>query len=163
MNNTKLFFGGVPVAPDVSKLIEHFGITKPGDHIPHEQVETALGLDRKKNRYRTVTRAWCNALWEQYNVRQIVRHGGFETLTPEKRMDYAEYQGIKGVRRLNQAVKEVVTTPVSELSEHQQRRHTNLLATNVKALSGAKEAQKEYGRALAADNVERLPHRPLPE
>lgn len=163
MNTAKMFFGGVPVAPDVSRLIEHFGITKPGDHIPHEQVETVLGLDRKKNRYRTVTKAWCDALWEQHNVRQIVRDGGFETLTPEQRMDYGEYQRTKGVRRMTQAVKEIITTPTNELDDRQQRRHTNLLATTVKALGGAKEAQKEYGRALAADNVERLPHRPLAE
>jgi len=162
MNTTKMFFGGVPVAPDVKKLLDHFGIPTPG-FIAHEEVEPVLGVGRNQSRYRTVTRAWCDALWDKHNVRQIGCPGGFKTLMPEERLDYGEYQRTKGVRRFEQAVKEVVTTPVSELDDQQKRRHTNLLSTTFKALSAAKEAQKEYGRALASGNFERLPQRPMPK
>lgn len=143
-----LYFGGVPVAPDVDLLIKALGSPSPGDDIDHEKIEEILGLKRAAHRYRTVTQRWMATLWDDRNVRVVGRRGGFRCLLPHERLDQSERQRTKGARRLAQAVKEAITTPPEQLASHEVLRREQLMRTNALALIGVKNAQSDYGESL---------------
>jgi hypothetical protein len=54
------FFGGVPTDPDIKRLRDHFPDSQmqEGAQFPYADVEEVLGVDRKSNRFRTVTTRW---------------------------------------------------------------------------------------------------------
>lgn len=156
MSSANMHFAGIPVAPDVKLLMDHFGQPEVGTEIEHEAVEAVLCLPRKSGRYRTVVSRWMRTLWDQFNIRVVGIRGGFRVLTATERLDQSEHQRVKGVRRLTQAVKEVVTAPVAELPPEQITRRDHLARTNVLALAAVKDIQRDYGRALTH------PPEPLP-
>ena len=87
------FFGGLPTAMDVRRLNEIFNNLTEGEEITHEQIEQAIGQDRKSHRYRTVTIAWRRHLLTEKNIEVGAVPGlGFRVLTPSERMS----GGIKG-------------------------------------------------------------------
>ncbi len=152
-----LFLGGVPVAPDVAKLLERFGTPAPGTIIEHAQVTEALGLKHGSSRYHTVTDRWMRLLWEERNVRVVGRAGiGFECLTPSGRLDQGVRQMRKAARRAEQAVKEAATTPESELAPPERHRRDHLLRATLLQLQASKDAQRQYAKALPPP-VRRLP------
>lgn len=145
-----MYFGGVPVEPDVKLLLDHLGVPEAGTDISHEEVERALGISRTKNRYRTVTWAWRQRLQDDKNVVVLQVPDGFHALTAVERLGEAERQGRKGTRRIVQAVKVVVSTPVNELPERELPRHTHLMRASVMKLKALRDHDRAYGLALKA-------------
>jgi len=92
---TKVYFGGVPTDGDVRNLMDHFGQPKPGDEIPHEEVEAVLHSTREASRYRTVTTAWRKKMLREHNVDLSALPGvGFRCLTDAERVA----AGVSGVQ-----------------------------------------------------------------
>lgn len=162
MDKQKLFFGGVPTAPDVKRLLEHFGSPQPR-LITHEDVEAVLGITRHTSRYRSVTGAWRKLLEQEHNILVSGAPGGFQILTSPERIDHAMHQRTKGVRRLVRAMKEIVTVPVHELDDRDKHRHMQVQVTTFKALGAAKDAQRECTQAIKSFTPEQLPQRPTPK
>lgn len=153
----EIFRGGVPVAPDVNRLLEAFGTPTVGTLIEHERVAEILGLRPGSHRYHTVTERWMAQLWDERNVRVVCRRGiGFEVLTASGRLDQGVRQMRKAARRAEQAVKETVTVPEAELSAAERQRRDHLLHANVLLLQAAKDAQRQYAKALPKPS-ERMP------
>jgi hypothetical protein len=144
----KTFRGGIPVAPDVKMLMDHFGTPEPGTTIGHDQVEQVLGLRCEQHRYRTVVARWMRELWDDRNVRIVGIRGGFLVCTSEERLKQGERQCTKGARRISQSIKEVATTPVSDLTPEQVYRRDHLMKMSVMAYAAVKDAQRQYGLSL---------------
>lgn len=84
---SRLFRGGVPLSPDVERLMQHFGDVAVGQVIEHAQLESVLGTHRRSARYRSVLTAFRKKMLQ---LRQRVLDGrcvpgvGLKCLTDEQ-------------------------------------------------------------------------------
>jgi hypothetical protein len=149
MSEQKLVRGGAPVAPDVELLLRELGLPEPGP-IPHERLERALGVKRSEARYKTVTWAWRERLWNEHNVRVVgLRDGsGFACIVGDERLVQSERQRAKARRRVMQSMKEAVTTPEEELDAAGKLRREHLVLSGARLVAGHSTAQLEYREAL---------------
>ncbi len=133
--NGKVFFGGMPIKPDVDRLLSVFSKITHGDVIKHEDVARVIGQPYKSNRYRGVVAAWINSVRTQTAMQIVGEFGvGFRVLTHDEASKRGD-KYLKHIRRtaykgsvLNDAVD---TNQLSEQgkSQHQiRRRHLHLLA-----------------------------------
>lgn len=102
-------FGGAPVKPDVSKLVEKFGDQpKEGTQITHSEITAVIGVFHGSRRYQTVTTAWRDHILKTSSVEIAPLRGvGFEVLDAKNRIA----SGIKGIhsgaRKQSRAVSRV--------------------------------------------------------
>lgn len=62
------FNEGLPTRPDVDLLLKTWPEPKVGDRFPYEVIEQLLNLDRRDNRFRTVTTNWRKRMHESMGV-----------------------------------------------------------------------------------------------
>lgn len=85
---SELYFGGVPVEPDVKKLLKVYPTLNVGDVIRHSEIEEHLGVKYRSSRYRTVTDAWRKRMFCDQNILLGAVSGvGFKVLSPDERLD----------------------------------------------------------------------------
>ena len=58
------FSEGLPTRPDVDLLLKTWPEPKVGDRFAYEVIEQLLNLDRRDNRFRTVTTNWRKRMHE---------------------------------------------------------------------------------------------------
>lgn len=105
---TKIFFGGVPTDADVRKLEDAFGVPEIGTEIPHEDVESVLGLNRKQSRYITVTGAWRKRMATTHNVEiAAIPKVGFKCLSDKERIEFGMKGFQSGMRKQGRSVRKV--------------------------------------------------------
>lgn len=62
------FDEGLPTRPDVDLLLKTWPDPKVGERFPYDSIEGLLNLDRRDNRFRTVTTRWRARMYEQFGV-----------------------------------------------------------------------------------------------
>lgn len=156
-NNGRVFRGGVPIRPDVERLMKATGELRPGDLVPHSTIETAIGAARRSNRYNGVVASWRKRLFREKAIK-LAPEGddGFRVLTQEE----ANSVYINGIDKINRASYRVAvgfdsidTTQLSEQGKQKHqigRRHAYLLTDM------ARTARREIGNA-APSAVSALP------
>ena len=81
-DKSKLYFGGMPTDIEVRKLNEKFPAKdlREGDVITHDDIEDVTGLNRRINRYRTVTRRWRKLLERDHGIITGCKPEGFKVM-----------------------------------------------------------------------------------
>lgn len=84
MSEGKLFFGGVPVGPDVEKLRKAIK-AEAGLVIRHSDIAKVISEDPKASRYRTIIASWRKTVEREQFLRIEAEVGiGYRVLTPEQ-------------------------------------------------------------------------------
>ena len=114
-----LFFGGIPLAPDVKKLEEAFGVPEEDLHISWDEMETVLGMERKSNRFKSVWAAWSKQLFAEHNVvmKSIGNGQGVKALIPDDRIKLSVNWLEQSAKRIRRAIKVADQTDDHRLSD----------------------------------------------
>lgn len=80
-----VFRGGVPIRPDVERIMKEHGELRHGDLVPHSMIENVIGVKRGSNRYQTVVASWRKRLFRELAL-QFSPEGdnGYRVMTPEQ-------------------------------------------------------------------------------
>lgn len=139
MADAKLFFGGVPTAPDVDKLNEAFpDLVRNGRILTHQEIEVASGLVYGTNRYQTVVQAWRKRLAKKGIILsgRKAKGKGYAVLTGDQIVDYAQEKIQHAGRKVKHAVIAVSHVPDNELSTERRRYRDQLIAQAASLLQG---------------------------
>ena len=131
MNDARLFFGGIPTAPDVKKLEDRFGILKAGTLISHAELSSCIGVPWKSTRYRSVVESWRKKLMREHNIDTGAEPSvGIRILTGPERIAASEADFGSAVKKTRKAVKRIVPIPDEGLSEIEKktRDHVRMIA-----------------------------------
>lgn len=65
-----LFFGGVPVAPDIRRIVKAYPVESltPGKVIPYKDIEGIIEVNARHSRFRTVTNSWRRQMEKDHGV-----------------------------------------------------------------------------------------------
>lgn len=127
----KLFFGGLPTASDVAKLMA-LDVTA-GQSVSYADVSDLIGVDPKSNRFGTVADAWIRAMFRERNIEVVRRGGAFVALEPRERISESSKRMTRIGRAAGRAAVKVVAIDARELSEDEQRR-LDLMRREIAAL-----------------------------
>lgn len=132
MDRSKLFFGGVPTAPDVKKLEDRFGIPSASSTVTHEDIAGCIGSPWKSARYGSVMGSWRKKLMREHNVDTVVVPGvGVKFLTGSERINVSESDFGSAVRKTRKAANRIMVVPDDGLSdiEKKKRDHVCVIAS----------------------------------
>lgn len=127
-----MYFGGVPTAIEVDKLLKTYSTVEVGRIITHEEIEALVGVERARNlsRYHTITTRFAAKIFRQYNVRLLSLRGvGYRVLSPNERVDLSIDSAGSAVRHLGRALRDVVSAPRIEMNETEKQRADHVQAT----------------------------------
>ena len=126
MSESKLFFGGVPVGPDVDLLERTFPDLKHEQVLTHDELSAIIGYSRPSPRYWSVMKAWKDRLFEYRKIEMItVRSVGYRVMTSPER---ADHHVAKAYSKIKEVVKEsnmIAAVPRDELPRHVQEKADN--------------------------------------
>ena len=145
MAKSRVFFGGVPTAPEVRLLREKYGVPPEGIVIPQEEVESLIGCPRTSHRYRTITNAWRKGLYRETLGACFIglQEGSFLTLPPQGRVDRAWRKTKSGFKGFRNAVSLLTTTERSRLTEEGRREADHAQLVCSRALEAARVLAKQ--------------------
>lgn len=113
---------GIPTEADVRKLVDKFGTPEPGTIISWDKIETALGIKKESNRFRTVVVSWRKQLWNQHNCLMSAKRGeGLECLDPRGRVANSAGSYKSGLRKIGRASRIVERTNTEGLTPDDRR------------------------------------------
>lgn len=126
VTESKVYFRGLPVAPDIERLNKALGQPAEGDLIPYETIEEIIGCMRNTFRFKTVTHSWRSELLRDHNIEVGVERGiGFVALTPtlrvksgSKRVEHGLRGVFRGGKRLHLIDDSRLTGPEREIKTH---------------------------------------------
>jgi hypothetical protein len=156
----KMFFGGVPVDPEVKMLRSHFGVPVHGQVIAHEDCETVLGLDRKSSRYKTVIHAWRSSLKRSDNIEFIALPGeGFRVLFDDERVEVHISGVSRGIRKIDRSARSLASVPRDGSPGEDVHLHARIAIRpgTARAFSGCRLAAHGIGRGLSHAHIEATP------
>lgn len=158
---SKLFFGGIPTAPDVKKLREAFPKIEEGTDFTHEQIQAVIGLHPKSTRYRCVTLAWRKEMLNEHNVEiAAVATIGFRALAGPERLD-TNVRGFKqGARKQGKHLRRVGMVRAETLSQIEQDKQQHVMRLGAAVLAQAASMMKEIEPPRAQQQISQ--QRPLP-
>jgi len=139
----QLYFRGIPVAPDVRKLIEAFGKPKEGVPIPYPEVESVLGYSKESHRFKTVTTSWRAELLRDQNIEIGCDPGnGFVALTPSERVKEGSSKVQKGLRSVVRGGKRlhVIDDRRLDPTEQATRQHRIQMAAHIQQAAATAKA-----------------------
>lgn len=126
MTRANVFFGGVPVQPDVKRLLDHFGRPVAGQRFPYEEICNVLQLDRSRTRWTTVTNAWRKTVYSLYNVLiGCVPGEAFIALNESERLSAGVGKYKSGIRCVRKAYVTVSGCDSAKLSEEEKNRQVH--------------------------------------
>ncbi len=99
--NDVLYFGGVPTAPDVAKIMNAIGVPAEGDTIEWVRLESITGCTRDSSRYASIVHAWRRKLWTENNLLLIAVAGvGLKVANPAERIEAASKKAKHGKKAI---------------------------------------------------------------
>lgn len=114
----RVFLGGVPVAPDVDKLFEAFGLPAKGIVFTYRELEEVLGILMDSNRFTSVLNSWRKRLLREHNlVTEAVRGEGVRILTESQRVGHVVHRNRSAYRQARKAYVIGYSTDVGKLSD----------------------------------------------
>jgi hypothetical protein len=123
----KLFFGGVPTAPDVNRLLKEYpgDVLVTGTVIPYEDIAAVINVQVEANRFKSVTGAWRKALENDFNI--ILKAGSppgsFVVLSNGEKVDYSRGKLRSAVRASRRSLKISATVDLSQLDACERKEH----------------------------------------
>ena len=144
MTESKLFFGGMNVENELKLMDKAFSEAKPGDVIPHEDIEKTINLSRKESRYRTVISRWRRDMLKTKNLDIESRRGeGYAVLTPTERVS----SGSRHIGLHNRAMKRtfyrVSTIPREQLDSTEAKTADHLQVFMAKMIDDMSSASRQ--------------------
>ena len=131
--DNELFFGGVPVGPDVDILDRRYPELKNEQMLTHAELSAAIGYSWQSSRYRTVLNAWRKQLFEERGLElQAVRSVGLRVMTSPERVEAHINKTIGGIRAITKAGMRIAAVPRAELPEPSRIRADNAQAAIAK-------------------------------
>jgi hypothetical protein len=113
-----LFLGGRPTEPEVRMLLEKFKGVDRGDIIRAEDLEEALGIERKASRFRVVIEAFKKALDRQRGFALRWEKGvGLRVLKEGERARHGAEMARTGARRMGRGAAVVAKASPALMSE----------------------------------------------
>lgn len=109
MAKYELFYRGVPTEPDVTALLNKFGVPTEDVELSHADVAAVFQVDPKSSRFKTVTAAWRKRLKDLHHVLIGSSDGAFRVLKPSERVGLAKSKSTHAVRTMAYAG-EIVTS-----------------------------------------------------
>jgi len=135
MTKQKLYFGGVPVEPDVKMLRERFSPLTKGKEFFATEVEEVLGLKRDEKRYETVVQAWLKRENEESGVLIRRKKCAFVVQQDQGIFEYAHDTAAKARSMIRNARKRIFYSAVESESEDKKIHTLGLLAQTETAIS----------------------------
>jgi len=137
-----LYFGGIPIEPDVKRLALAFGSPKPG-LIAYEEIEGALDMTRETTRFRTVVTGWRRRLLNEENIYTAAVPGeGIKVLTEPERTDAVERLQGRASRSQRKVLFHAVRIRVELLDSIYRARVDHLRIQAARAASVVSEANR---------------------
>ena len=144
MSAREMFFGGIPTAPDVERIVKTIGDIQEGQTILYATLTDIIHEAKESCRFRTVVRAWIRKMERERNlVMEAVPTVGYKVLTAPERVDFSGRKVVHGFRRIRRGAKVARLTQRENLSEDQRRTADHL--SNIDAtlrLAEATEARR---------------------
>ena len=143
--------GGVPLDPDVRKLVEALGVPEVGTTIPYAQLESLLNTPWRSNRFRAVTATWRKKLFRDHNlVLKAIPGSAFEVADSRARLEVTGKTLKRGVRTIARAHVVGATTSRRGLGPDEAKaldHHVSVSATLLQA-AGRKPRVLNFTEAL---------------
>jgi hypothetical protein len=106
----RVFFGGVPTAPDVRLLRERYPALQGGDEVSYAEIEQVIGVKHGTSHFRSVVKAWRSALHNDLNIDTVAVPGaGIRCLMPNERVDASFKTFREGIRKAGRGVRRAAT------------------------------------------------------
>jgi hypothetical protein len=119
MGRQQLFNRGVPTEPDVTALINQFGVPVEGTPITYREIASVLQVSITAHRFRTVTAAWRKSLNATHGIILIAGNGQFAVRDPGARVALGKTKTKSGVRCFTAALDIIQGTDQGRLSERE--------------------------------------------
>ena len=122
-DEASVYFGGIPVAPDVEKLFVMFEVPDPGTLITYAEIEEVIEIRRERTRFTTVVTAWRKKLLDDHNrVTEAVRNEGILVLTPKRRVRHVVNKNKSIFRQARKTYGIAVRTDPTELDDIEKKK-----------------------------------------
>jgi hypothetical protein len=152
---------GQTTEPEIIKLKEYFrDLTPDGRVIPHNEMESLLGLSRKQKRYDTITERWRKMVEREVGIiitRELARGEGFKVCTADQVVDLSAGHVKKAGRIMGRSHKRLGSLDDEEIKDPKNRERRRLYVECVERLV---QQQRTDLRRIAA--VLRKPTATLP-
>jgi hypothetical protein len=123
MTGKELYFGGVPVGPDVDRLDVEYQELTHEQVLTHEELSGAIGYSIKSSRYRTVVTAWRKRLFDERGIElQAVRGLGLRVMTNSQRIDSHIDKAVGGLKAVVRAGARLAVVPRHDVPAHVAKR-----------------------------------------
>jgi len=115
----RIFRGGVPLEPDVRKLIDRFGTPNENALIPYDEIARLISAAYDTNRFRSVVRAWRKQLERPPHVRRLVAQsdlGAYRVLDGDGHVKHAGRRIRQAIGGIKRQVESLINIDPSRLS-----------------------------------------------
>lgn len=120
--STTPFFGGVPTAPDVQKLIDQLGVPEVGTLIAYDTLAGVIRSHPDSSRFISVITAWRKRLDREHNViMDAVPNKGYKILDPKGRVAQSSNRLKSGMRKVRRAADVALRTDAATLTDDEKR------------------------------------------
>lgn len=138
-DQSDLYFGGMPVEPDLDRLDEAYPEIKVGDYLPYDEIGVAIQAPYGSHRWKTVTSAWRSRLLvERRLVLRCDPGKGFVCMSDQEKIDAAPGVVTAIARKARRERVKVSTVQDARLTVHRDHVTRLMNAVEVQALSARK-------------------------
>lgn len=155
------YFGGIPMEPQVRKLLDTFGSPEPGI-IRHDQIETVIGENRRSSRYQSIVVAWRKRMFKEQNIdSDAVRGVGVKILTESERVDVSGKDFGRASKRVVRSHHRISVVQNEKLDEKTKYKADHLRRITAMSAGALAASVREYRKLATRNNDPKqlLPHR----
>jgi len=130
-----VYFAGLPVKPDVEKLMKKYSGLKVGDKIPYVDIEQEFGVGRKTYRWSCVVRKWRERLEAEQHICLACERNShfFVCAAPQRVHGVAMGYNRRAIRNLTRSYTVAAHTNPDELDELGKMTRDMILKTSATA------------------------------
>ena len=146
------YFGGVPTAPQVRRLMEKFKDVQAGDAIKLDDISEVIGEPVRSNRFRTIVDAFRRALARDRNfvTERIAGMGTIRILLDSERTGFGARGIRQGSRKVHRSVGVIVATPTEKLTDAERETNFHVRRLGEAIVTTTRSAMKEIAQIFAA-------------
>jgi len=134
----------MPTKVDTDRLMSLASKFNENDLIPYDDIEQAIGFEKKSNRFRSVVTSWKKRLMREKNIFLVCEPNiGYRLAPPDLRVEEAAQRVTYGRRLIMRASTLAATTDRARLSEDKLRLHDHLITLPARLRLAELTAPKE--------------------